>query len=176
VNGESSHTGKQEPTAAPSVPGTLVRKVSAGVSDPDSARDLRVALWVEGGAPSERYEFSFEAAGSGEASAGMRNEATGREARARTIELERGDFTDLLRTLDVRNLIRLAGRPQRIPPDSVIGRLEISDGEQRVSSVFMADPEQAKDAGYEVPQAVADAVDRIYDLAARQLDEKDLRP
>jgi hypothetical protein len=176
VNEEMAHTGKQEPAAAPGVPGTLVRKVSAGVSDPDSAGDLRVALWVEGGAPSERYEFSFEAAGSGEASARMRNEATGREAKARRIELERSDFSDLLRTLDVRNLIRLADRPQRIPPDSVIARLEVSDGEQRVSTVFMADPEQAKDAGYEVPRAVAETVDRIFDLAARELDEKDVRP
>jgi hypothetical protein len=175
MNEQSNHTGKDQPAAAPSVPGELVKKVSEGISDPERARDLRVALWVEGGAPSERYEFHFEASGSGEARAGMKNEATGREAKPRTIELEPSDFSDLLRTLDVRRLIRAAGQQQRIPPDSVIGRLEISDGEQRVSTVFMADAEQAKDAGYELPREVAQAVDRIYDLAARQLDEKDVR-
>jgi hypothetical protein len=175
MNDESNRIGKEQPAAAPSVPGELVKKVAEGVTDPEHARDLRVSLWVEGGAPSERYEFHFEAVGTGEAKAHMRNEITGREPAPRAIELAPSEFSDLLRTLDVRRMIRAAGQPPRIPPDSVIGKLEISDGEQRVSTVFMADAEQAKDAGYELPREVANAVDRIYDLAARQLDE-DVRP
>lgn len=175
MNDESNRSGKDQPAAAPSVPGELVKKVAEGVTDPERAPDLRIALWVEGGAPSERYEFHFEAAGSGDAKAGVRNEITGRESESRAIELAPSDFSDLLRTLDVRRMIRAAGRQPPIPPDSVIGKLEISDGEQRVSIVFMADPEQAKDVGYELPREVANAVDRIYDLAARQLGE-DVRP
>jgi len=175
MNDESDRIGKDRPAAAPSVPGELVKKVTEGVTDPERARDLRVALSVEGGAPSERYEFHFEAAGSGEAKARMRDEITGREPEPRTIELAPDEFSDLLRTLDVGRMVRGAGQQPRIPPDSVIGRLEISDGEQQISTVFMADAEQAKDAGYELPQEVAKVVDRIYDLAARQLDE-DVRP
>lgn len=176
MNDESNHIGKEQPAAAPSVPGELVKKVAQGISDPENAPDLRVALWVEGGVHSERYEFHFEASGSGEGFARLRNELTGRQAEPRTFELEPSDFSDLLRTLDVRRLIRAAEQQPRIPPDSVIGRLEISDSEQRVSTVFMADAEQAKDAGYELPREVAHAVDWIYDLAARKLDEKDVRP
>jgi hypothetical protein len=176
MNEQPDHDAKHEPAAAPSVPLLLASKVSAGVSDPESARDLRIALLVEGGAPSERYEFAYEVAGSGEATARMRNELTGRDTQSRTIELARDDFVELLRTIDVSQLLRAADKAHPIPPDSVIGRLEISDGEQRVATVFMADAEQAKDAGYEVPAAIAKAVERIYDLAAKQLDEKDVRP
>jgi hypothetical protein len=173
---EPDHNAKNEPAAAPSVPRLLAGKVSAGVSDPASARDLRISLLVEGGAPSERYEFAYEAAGSGEATARMRNELTGREARSRTVELAPGDFAELLSTIDVSQLLRAADKAHPIPPDSVIGILELSDGAQRVSTVFMADAEQARDAGYEIPPAIAKAVERIYDLAAKQLDEKDVRP
>lgn len=176
MNDEQRDIGKEQPAAAPSVPGDLVKRVSEAISDPERARDLRVALWVEGGAPSERFELSFEATGSGEARARMKDEVKGRGETSRTVELTQSDFAELLRALDVRQLLRAADRSHPIPPDSVIGRLELTDGEQRISTVFMADPEQAKDAGYELPRAVAEAVDRIYELAARELDEKDVRP
>ena len=45
---ESNRIGKDEPAAAPELPGELAKKVAAGIADPKQAPELRVALWVEG--------------------------------------------------------------------------------------------------------------------------------
>ena len=56
-----------------------------------------------------------------------------------------------------------------IPPCSVVGVLEVFDGRERVRVVFMADPEQAREAGYRMPPAVSRLTKRIYTIAAQQL-------
>jgi hypothetical protein len=47
--------------------------------------------------------------------------------------------------------------------------LEVFDGRERVEVVFMADPEQARQAGHRTPPIVTRAVERMYTLAARQM-------
>lgn len=80
------------------------------------------------------------------------------------------DFERLLRSVDVRRLKEARRtRMPRIPPCSVLGRLEVFDGRERVEVVFMADPEQARQAGYRMPPVIARVTERIYAIAAQQL-------
>lgn len=167
---------KATPAGAPDVPDELAAKIARALEDPKRGRDIHVRLDVEGGQHDERYEFHFDATAAGEATAGLRSELADKTLRAQTAKLPPRSRTQLLRALDVAELARAARVRPRIPPDSLIGRLEVTDGEQRVTAVFMADPEQARTAGFELPPELAKAVDTIYTLAARQLGEQDVRP
>jgi hypothetical protein len=169
-------TFKAEPAAAPVVPEALAAKVALALEAPEQGRDLRVRLDVEGGLHEERYELRFDASGAGDSSAALRSVLAGKEVAPATGKLPARSRTQLLRALDVPQLARAAAAPPWIPPDSLIGTLEITDGEQRVNVVFMADTEQARTAGFELPPPLQKAVDTIYSLAARQLGERDVRP
>jgi len=168
--------GKHAPSAVPPVTADLAENVRRAADDRDARREIRVRLDVEGGQHEDRYEFRFEAAGSGEVESRFRSKLRSREYGPKTGELAPRDFTGLLRTIDVGELLEAAKAMPRIPPDSLVGRLLVSDGRQEVSVIFMADPEQAKTAGYEAPATLEKAVERIYALADRNLGAKDIRP
>jgi hypothetical protein len=102
----------------------------------------------------------------------MRCELTGRAARA---EPHRLDFAALARAIDPAALLEADLPAPRFPPDSLVGRLEISDGEQTLTLFYMADPEQAQAAGFRPPAALARAIDAIYAQGARLLGSDDIR-
>src|SRR5215207_3751976 len=167
---------KAVPSGAPDDPDALANKLARAVEAPERGHEIRVSLDVEGGSHDERYELHFDASGAGDATAAMRSALDGKAVPPQTKRLPGRSRTQLLRALDVAKLARAAtGRP-RIPPDSLVGRLEVTDGEQRVTVVFMAEPQQARTAGFELPPELQKAVDTIYTLAARHLGERDIRP
>ena len=130
----------------------------------------RVRLTVEGGAPGEQYQFRFEISAGGALAYRLKSELAGRLVEDSVSRVEPAEFDRLLRGLTVGRLKQARQRrAPPIPPCSVLGLLEVFDGRERVEMVFMADPEQARQAGHRTPPVVARAVGRIYTLAARQM-------
>jgi hypothetical protein len=133
----------------------------------------RVSLTIDGGPRGEEYRFHFEASAGGAVAYRFKSELSGHQVGDTVSRMESVEFDRLLRALDPGRL-RAARRMRMppIPPCSLVGQLEVFDGRERVQVVFMADAEQAKQAGYRMPVVVARAVERIYTLAARQLGVK----
>ena len=130
----------------------------------------RVRLTVDGGVPGEQYRFRFEISAGGAIAYRLKSELAGRLVEDSVSRVEPAEFDRLLRGLRIGQLKQARQRrPPHIPPCSVLGLLEVFDGRARVEMVFMADPEQARQAGHRTPPVVARAVDRIYTLAARQM-------
>ena len=167
---------KSSPGAVPHVPGDLAAQVAAAVDDKDVRTPIHLGLHVEGGLADERYEFHFEVSGTGAVSSVLRDALAGRNPEPKRGELASGQLTELLRKIDVRALAEAGRRPARFPPDSLVGRLEVRNDTQRVSVLFMADPEQAKAAGQEPPRAVRELVAAVYEAGAKQLGEKTVAP
>ena len=99
---------------------------------------------------------------------------SGRRVTETESRMEPAQVEGLVRALSVAKLKQVAARQARtngkpIPPCSLIGTLEVWDGRTMVRVIFMADPEQAKQAGHPVPADVKKAVDTIYGMAARQM-------
>ena len=161
--------------ASPAGPPDIQQPISTG-----DAGAPRVRLTIEGGVRGEEYRFHFEAAAGGGLAYGLRSELTGRQIPDAISRVEPAQFERLLRTAEPGRLKRAQrSRLPPIPPCSLVGRLEVFDGAERVQVVFMADPEQARQAGHRTPPAVRRAVDRIYALAATEMRLKsaaDVRP
>jgi hypothetical protein len=169
-------SAKSYPAGAPVSPAQLAQTLKQAVKDPEARAPISVRLDIEGGQREDRYEFHFAAAGSGEAEAALLCNLRGRVFEPRRAQLDEGELAGLLETIDARSLAEASKARARIPPDSLVGRLRVSDGRQEMIVFFMADPEQARTAGYEPPAGIARVVDQIYALGAKALETEDVRP
>ena len=172
----SDESSKASPAGTPFASTELATKVREAVDKPEARRDLQVRLEVEGGQHEDRYRFHFAATGSGEAEAGLHDGLRDVALEPKRAKLAARDMASLLKLIDVEGLIAASRIRPRIPPDSLVGRLHVGDGAQGVTVVFMADEEQAKTAGYELPRAVSRVVDQIYELGAKAVGTRDARP
>jgi hypothetical protein len=137
------------------------------VGDEAARRGITVTLRVSGGAPSEEYAFDFRASGDGTAGAEMRSALTKRRGKAEAARLTDQDFTALLRRLVASRVLETPEAPPRFLPDTLVGRLEISDGRSVSRRYFAADPEQAKVQETPPVPEMARAVDAIYALSGK---------
>jgi hypothetical protein len=171
---------KSIPIHAPRLPGRIVEGLRAAIANPKSRPQAYVRLTASGGVRGETYDFEYRIDAAGRSSARLVDELKERRAArlasdAKT-KAEPARFAALARDLDIEALVQSDTPAGGFPPDSVVGRLEVSDGEQTVAFLFLADEAQAARARMPAPEALRKAVDAVYRAAASHLDTKDVRP
>lgn len=154
-------SSKPSPAAQPPVPRAQV---------PADTDGRRISVRIDGGPRGEEYRFHFEVGAGGAVLLDYKSDLAGRQVDGSQKTLANAEFDRLMRAVDIRQLRAASrARPARIPPCSVVGTLEVLDGRERVEVIFMADREQARQAGYRMPPAVSRLTERIYTIAAQQL-------
>jgi hypothetical protein len=150
-------------------------ELRSALRDPSRLREVRVRLTISGGLPEERYELRFGAEG-GKVDCALARVQTGAKTQAETYELSDRELAELFERMDLLQLLKGDVPRPLIPPDSLVGRLELSAGREPVTLYFMADPGQARDAGFEPPPALAKAIKAIYGICGRVLGIERLAP
>ncbi|MGH8950771.1 MAG: hypothetical protein ACRDX9_05040 [Acidimicrobiia bacterium] len=167
---------KATPGGIPQDPTPLAAKVGAARDAPKDPSGLRVTLDIEGGSADDRYEFRFEGTGTGDTQVEVKNRLRQVEVSPRVGEVSVDDMTEVLTSLDVGQMTALSRSMPTIPPDSTVGVLTVSDGRQEATIVFMADEGQAETAGFELPDDLRRAVDKIFEIGAKQVELESVRP
>ena len=167
---------KATPGETPPDPKSLAAKVGAAQVEPDDPTELRVRLDVEGGSVHDRYEFHFDSTGAGDVQLTVTDRLRNVEIAPRAGQVTSREMTAVLKDIDIDQLADLSRQLPPIPPDSTVGILRISDGEQEASITFMADEGQAETADFELPRGLRRAIDGIYAISAKQLKQKSVRP
>lgn len=170
---------KSIPVQAPPTPGRIADGLRAAVADPKSRRGAYIRLQITGGVRGESYDFDYRIDAGGRESGHLRDELNGRRTERPATDTKDADparFAALVRALDIEELMRTDAPRGGFPPDSVVGRLEVSDGDQTASFLFLADEEQATRARKATPDSLGKAVDAVFDAAVRHLDTRDVRP
>jgi hypothetical protein len=167
---------KKGPQGAPIHVLELDMKVRQAAKDPGVEQDIFVRMIVSGGVHGERYDFHFNASSKGVVVCGLQCQMTDRDYASQEYELPREAFAQVLETVSVHELAMASEQEVLFPPDSLVGQLEISDGEHVIRAIFMADPGQAETAGYELPTYLAQTTDAVYELAAQVMGIEDARP
>ena len=170
---------KAAPTGTPNVPGRIVDGMRKAIANPKDHPRAFIRLTASGGTHGEKYEFEYMIDGTGNITSRMRDELKGRDCRGRPDADKQADpkrFASLAEAIRIDSLMGTERAAGGFPPDSVVGRLEISDGEQSVSFAFLADDSQAARAGFRTSESLLRAVDVVYQAAAAHLNEKDVRP
>ncbi len=167
---------KNSPQGKPENFQNLNSQIQSAIRDQSKLDTLNIKLSINGGVNGERYHFNFDATGAGEAKCSMRNELADMDYKLHSFKMPQDDFINLFRNINISEMQEFYKLQNRIPPDSLIGRLEISTGKDNISIIYMADKEQAKTAGYEIPVQLNNVIESIFQIAARQLKAKDVRP
>lgn len=167
---------KAAPGAIPPDETPLASKVGAANVSPEDPTQLVVRLDVEGGSGADRYELHLVGTGSGDVQLEVKDRLRQIEFSPRVGQARAEEVADVLKCIDIAQIIEFSGRIPPIPPDSVVGILRITDGKEEVSLPFMADEGQAENAGFELPEELREAIDAIFEISARQLDVESVRP
>jgi hypothetical protein len=167
------------PGGTPHVPGRVVAGLRQAMDDPASRPGAFIRLTVSGGVAGERYELVHLVDASGATTSHLRDQMTSRESRYVPDLAEEDDparFRSLAEAIDVESLLQTEHPTGGFPPDSLVGILEVSDGEQTETFTFLADDAQAERAGVVRPGPLRQAVDAVYAAAAEAMGEQDLKP
>lgn len=170
---------KSIPIAAPQVPGRVVDGFKAAIADPKKKPNAFIRLTASGGVHGESYDFEFRIDAAGRVETHLIDELKQRRyaSPSHAVKIAAPSrFVEIARALDIDVLAKAQNPSAGFPPDSVIGRLEINDGEQSMSLVFLADDQQASHARYLAPSPLRKAVDLLYREAAIHLGTDDLKP
>lgn len=164
---------KRTPAAQPA--GTTLRdNLELAMRDDAVRRAFRVEMLVAGGLPEKSYRLEFLLSGAGDVTCRFACRLSKRESRAEKASLEAKQVTTILRA--ARRVLELPDEPPRFLPDTLVGFVEISDGNQTRRIYFAADPEQAKTQGKVPPADLKTLVDAIYANAARLMGERSVKP
>lgn len=82
------------------------------------------------------------------------------------------EVADLVGRMGLADLIKAHFPMPRIPPDSLVGHLQLSTGDESLTFYFMADSGQARDAGQPPPPQIATAVEAVYSVCGRLLGDR----
>lgn len=109
------------------------------LTDPETRESVRLTYYVHGGAPSERLEERVELTGGGEIRVDVRDDTDpqrGGEA-AGTVDTE--ELTTILDALDEAGETLRTREEASFPPDSLVGWIEVTVGDETETYYFDAD-------------------------------------
>jgi hypothetical protein len=172
VNDDIKLTPGGDPTGADDA----VLELQRALADPELAQNVRLRLEVSGGAHGERYDLRFDSTGDDTAIIALTDEMTERRYESRSIKLMPDTIRQLFNQIDMTAVVAYAQANVPIPPCSLVGRLEISYRDHTFSTIFMADEEQARMAGYRLPPQIEYVINAIYEIAAKQIGIQSIRP
>jgi len=164
---------KKTPSAAPGAP-ALGDKLALALKDQQARRPFQVTLKIRGGIRGQHYSLDFLATGEGTAHARFECGLRGRRGNSERASISDKDFLSLLRKVHKALLLPLQ-QPQFLP-DTLVGVLEVSDGEKVRQLYYAADPEQAKTQGKPPPAELLEAVNAIYSLGAKLTGSRSIKP
>ncbi len=168
---------KTQPTITPSADLPRLRaNFKKALADETVRKRFSVSLHVAGGLKQQAYQFNLEASGKGHVRCDTRCDLTKRTGRTGKRSFSDKDFTDLLKQIQISKVLSMTPETPQFLPDTVVGRLEISDGEVTHRFYFAADEEQAKTQGKVPPKALRDATDAIYKIGARLMRKSTVKP
>jgi hypothetical protein len=166
------------PIGTPKLPNRLVDGLRRVVADPKRYPGAYVKLSASGGVHGESYDFEYRIDAQGRATGRLLDElksvrvtdadvAARKGAKSASADPKR--FAEIVKAIDVEALLRSDKPSGGFVPDSVVGRLEISDGEQTATFLFQPDDTQARRATASVAEPLRHATDAVWRAAAAHL-------
>lgn len=168
---------KTMPIATPQLPGRIVEGLRKAIDDPKKYPKAYIRLSASGGVHGESYDFEYRIEASGRATSRLHDELKGQRIAERAATgkaASPAQFAALAKAIDIEALLRSEPVSGGFTPDSVVGRLEISDGEQTATFLFQAGDEQA--AGARASDPLRRAAAAVYKAAAAHLGTDDAKP
>jgi hypothetical protein len=160
-----------EPIEEPEALRSALERAADGKAD----RRFKISLRVAGGAPSQRYRFEFVARGTGTASSEVSCEATDQHEKSDE-RLDPAELAELARKVLASGILDTPAEPPRFLPDTLVGILDITNGETSFRRYFAADADQAQVQAAAPAAGVDEAADAIFSLGAKRVGRRSIKP
>lgn len=161
-------TNKGQPAGTPPGGALSRERLDKMLADPKARSRLSLALSISGGLPGQFEPFSLRVDGAGSVSFAWAADAGTAEQSAQNAErVDQDVVRQLLGTVGPDDIAAAVERRVPIPPDSLVGVLEIEAGGPAEQVVFMADEEQAKTAGFELGEPLRRLVEQMIRIGEK---------
>ncbi len=164
------------PIATPKLPGRLVDGLRRAVAEPERHAGAYVKLSASGGVHGESYEFEYRVDAAGRVSGRLLDELkgvriSGADAGARkgakpASAADSKRFAQAVKAIDIEALMRSDTPSAGFVPDSVVCRLEVSDGEQTATFLFQVEDAPAGRTTANVAEPLRRATDAVWRAAS----------
>lgn len=171
-----ANTKKARPSQIPGAPRSLEETLKLAIIDPREAPGLRVILRIGGGLKDQFYSFFLEASSSGTVDCELRCAFSKRSGRARKKRITLKRFARLLQEIYASGVLKASPEPTGFLPDTVVGCLEVVDGQQSFRTYFAADRDQAETQKRPVPDRLERALEAVYALGAEVTGLRSVKP
>lgn len=139
-------------------------------------KKIGIRLRISGGLPSQAYYFNLSISDSERLECELNHARLGRKGKSKSTVLNTKDITSILKTILETKVLDLPEEPSQFLPDTLVGRLEITDGESVFRRCYIADKEQAK-TQHRIPfTALKKTTDHIFQLGSKVLGVKKIKP
>lgn len=166
---------KDQPNLRPT-PSDSLHQSLAAQAERGPIPETRVSLRIAGGLPSQSFHLEVEATGDESGHSRIHCKLSGRRAETERTRLDAQEFQELLGEIVKSGVLKLREERPLFLPDTVVGILEISDGESTRRYYFAADPDQAETQGKVPPPELRKAVDVVYRLGSRLTGLESVKP
>lgn len=171
-----SNNSKKSPAGEPLIAQTIDHKLKQVVAKPEALGSSGIRMTIEGGIKSERFNLMLDARGDGKMNCEVHCDLTHRNIKRDDIKIDKQQIKDVFQALDASALEAFGQRQGGFPPCSLVGRLDVDVDGEIITGYFMADEEQAKEAGYVLPAPVKTAIESLYNAAEKHLGVDSVRP
>lgn len=137
---------------------------------------ITVSLRISGAPPSEGYYFFLEISGQGAVEYEFQSHQPEAISRSGSATISNEAVVKLLKRIHTSGVLELPQETPRFIPDTLVGMLEISDGDRAFRMRFAADPEQAETQGQVPPPALMETTEALYALGTRVMDVDSVKP
>lgn len=158
-------TNKGKPGGEPSGSALSPVRFDQMFADPETRRQISIRLSVGGGLPGRFEPFSVEVDGTGAVTFARTGEGRAEPSAQLSTRVGEDVVRHLLREVGAEDIAAAAERRVPIPPDSLVGLLEIQVGGSFDQVVFMADDEQAQTARFHLAEPLRRLVDDMVRIA-----------
>jgi hypothetical protein len=149
-----------------------LKQAATGAADDD----LTISFAVSGGVHEQRYDFAFASRSNAIEECMIDCELSDRHARTASLQAAPQLITDLSKQLVRSGVLDVEPEQRLFLPDTLIGQIEIQQGDRAYRVLFAADPDQAAVQDATPSKAVLAAADALYTAAGAVLDVDNVRP
>jgi len=167
---------KVKPRITPGTIKSLKTSLQRAITDEKIRKKIKISLQISGGFASQAYYFIFSTSGFEKVECEINDSISGLRSSSKPSTMKSNDIESMLKTILESGVLELPKEPPRFLPDTLVGRLEISDGESVFRYFYIADKEQAKTQHRVPPEALAKTAEHILRLGSKFTGKKIIKP
>jgi hypothetical protein len=169
-------TGREKKRPDPLIKSEVLTAALSRAAKGNIDDDLSISFRVAGGVHEQHYRLVLRTRGGRIDNCAFDCALSDRHSEKNKCAIDQKTISSLYSSLLRSEILYMKPEPPRFLPDTLVGIIEITSGENTHRVYFAADPDQAEVQGLSTPPAVLAAAEALYKTTGKILEIKNARP